>query len=165
MPVRALRAQRASHPLRETDPVVADAVRRVLEAGLVPLLCVGETLEQRRAHRARSVVMAQVEEGMRVLKGSRDPLVIAYEPVWAIGTGVTATPEEAAEAHGWVRAAVSANDASRAPGVRILYGGSVKPDNIDALMAPPEIDGVLVGGASLKADAFARIVRFEKVHR
>jgi triosephosphate isomerase len=148
------RAQRG-----ETDAVVADGVRRAVEAGLVPILCVGETLDQRRKRRARAVVSAQVEAGLEALRGPAEPLVVAYEPVWAIGTGVTATPEEAAEAHGWVRAALAGRDARRAPGVRILYGGSVKPENISRLLAAADVDGALVGGASLDPEAFARIAR------
>jgi triosephosphate isomerase len=138
----------------ETDTVVQACVGRALAEGLVPILCVGETLEERRAHRARSVVLRQVEAGLEALRGPEDPLLIAYEPVWAIGTGLTASPAEAQEVHAWIRGRVADDEPRRAEGLRILYGGSVKPGNIGGLLAAPDVDGALVGGASLDPEAF-----------
>jgi triosephosphate isomerase len=132
---------------------------RAIAEGLTPILCVGETLQERRALQARSVVLRQLEAGLQALPGPDSPLVVAYEPVWAIGTGLTATPAEAAEAHGWIRARVRDADPARGRSLRILYGGSVKADNIGALLAAKDVDGVLVGGASLDPTAFARIAR------
>jgi triosephosphate isomerase len=143
----------------ETDAVVADAMRRAYEVGLTPVLCVGETAAERRAHRTRQVLATQVGAGLEAARGHGPALVLAYEPVWAIGTGVTATPAEAREAHGWIRHEVGARDAALAEGVRILYGGSVKADKIDGLLAQPDVDGVLVGGASLVPAEFAALVR------
>jgi len=144
--------------LRETDQVVGECLRRALEAGLVPLLCVGETLEERRALQTRQVLSTQVRAALEALPSPDAPLEIAYEPVWAIGTGVVATAAEAKEAHGWIRLEVAAVHPRRAEGVRILYGGSVKPDNMAGLLAVPDVDGVLVGGASLDPQAFAALV-------
>jgi triosephosphate isomerase len=141
----------------ETDETVRAQAEAVVKEGLVPVVCVGETLAERRAMKARAVVVRQVESALTALRGPEDPLVIAYEPVWAIGTGVTATPEEAAEAHGWVRATVAARDPDRARALRILYGGSVNPGNMGRLLAVPDVDGALAGGASLDPEAFARL--------
>ncbi|MFV1959771.1 MAG: triose-phosphate isomerase [Planctomycetota bacterium] len=143
----------------ETDATVADALVQALEASLIPILCVGETFEQRRAHQARNVVLRMVDAGLDALPGPESPLLIAYEPVWAIGTGLTASPREASEAHGWIRAQVGERDADRARSLRILYGGSVKPGNIGGLLAASDVDGALVGGAALDPDAFAALVR------
>ncbi len=147
----------------ETDEVVADTLRRAYEAGLVPVLCVGETLAQRRAYATKEVLARQVAAGLAALPPSGGlpaaPLVIAYEPVWAIGTGVVATPAEAREAHGWIRLCVAEADPARAAAVRILYGGSVKPENMGGLLAEPDVDGFLVGGASLDPVAFAALAR------
>ena len=146
----------------ETDETVLKRTRAALEAGLTPIVCVGERLEEREAGRTENVLAAQCHNGIAGLSdGEFEKIVIAYEPVWAIGTGKTATPEIAAEAHRAIRAQVRerfGNDAASA--MRILYGGSVKPDNARSLMAQPEIDGVLVGGASLDAGSFASIVNF-----
>ena len=146
------------HVMGESDEVVVTTMRRSLEEGLVPVLCVGETLEERRALQARGVVLRQLDAGLEALPGPDAPLVVAYEPVWAIGTGLTASPEEASEAHGWVRARVAEVDETRARGLRILYGGSVKPGNIGGLLAAPDVDGALVGGAALDPRAFAEII-------
>ena len=143
----------------ETDVVVAESLTRALEAGLVPILCVGETLEERNAARARDVVLRQVDAGLDALTSPDAPLVIAYEPVWAIGTGLSASPEEAAGAHAWIRTRVAERDAKRALGLRILYGGSVKPGNIGGLLASPDVDGALVGGAALDPEAFGALIR------
>jgi len=149
----------------ETDETVNRRVKAALAAGLTPIMCVGETLEEREAGNTLAVVSRQVKGGLSGLGSAEiDKLIIAYEPVWAIGTGKTATPEQAEEVHADIRRLV--NDIAgqdTAAGIRILYGGSVKPDNVDVLMSQADIDGALVGGAALKADSFARIVNFETV--
>jgi len=144
----------------ETDATVDRKVGAVLGAGLSCIACIGETLQEREGGRTLEVLERQVRDGLtRHLPSPQ--LVIAYEPVWAIGTGKTATPAQAEEAHAFVRQIVAkAVGASTAAGIRILYGGSVKPDNIAALMAQPNVDGGLVGGASLDPTSFAKIVRF-----
>ena len=146
----------------ETDETVLKRARAALETGLTPIVCVGERLEERECGRTEEVLANQCANGIAGLSESEfEKIVIAYEPVWAIGTGKTATPEIAADAHRAIRAQVRdrfGKDAAAA--VRILYGGSVKPDNARALMAQPEIDGVLVGGASLDPSSFASIVNF-----
>ncbi len=139
------------HVFGETDAEVGRKVAAAVRAGLVPVVCVGELLEERRAGRLADVLRRQVSAFLPAL-GTAGEFMVAYEPVWAIGTGETATPEDAAEAHGIVRGALG--DMGRAP---ILYGGSVKPGNAAALMAAPDVDGVLVGGASLNPEVFARI--------
>jgi triosephosphate isomerase len=147
----------------ETDETVAKKVKAAQEAGLIPIVCVGESLEQREADKTLDVVGAQVRDGLMGQDAAAiRTLVVAYEPVWAIGTGKVATPEQAQEVHAFIRKTLGqivGEDAAAA--CRILYGGSVKPDNVDELMAQPDIDGALVGGASLKVDSFARIVKFE----
>jgi triosephosphate isomerase len=146
----------------ETDETVLKRTRAALEAGLTPIVCVGERLEEREGNRTEEVLASQCESGIFGLSAPDfAKIVIAYEPVWAIGTGKTATPEMAADAHRVIRGRVLGKFGKDAAGaVRILYGGSVKPDNVRALMAQPEIDGVLVGGASLDAAGFASIVNF-----
>ncbi|HLV60608.1 MAG TPA: triose-phosphate isomerase [Fredinandcohnia sp.] len=148
------------HLFGETDETANRKVRAALDAGLSPILCVGETLEERDAGRTLEVVGSQVRAGLAGL-GAEDlnRVAIAYEPVWAIGTGRTATPEQAQEVHAFVRAELRTIAGEVADVVPILYGGSVKPDNAGALLALPDVDGALVGGASLQADAFAAIVR------
>ena len=139
------------HVFGETDAEVDRKVRAAARAGLVPVVCVGELLEERRAGRLEAVLHRQVSAFTEAL-ATVPEFMVAYEPVWAIGTGETATPEDAAEAHGIVRSALAG--LGRAP---VLYGGSVKPGNAAALMSAPDVDGVLVGGASLDPDVFARI--------
>jgi triosephosphate isomerase len=148
----------------DTDYTVAKKARAAFEGGLVPVVCVGESLSQRDAGETMQVVETQVRHGLVELSADALALlVIAYEPVWAIGTGRTATPEQAQEVHARIRAVLKdAAPAGIAERVRILYGGSVKPGNIDELMACPDVDGALVGGASLVADDFLRIVHFEE---
>jgi triosephosphate isomerase len=148
----------------ETDAAVARKARAALRHDLTPIVCVGETLEQREAGKTLAVVHAQVRGGVLDLAPDQLPrLVIAYEPVWAIGTGRVATPDQAEEVHAAIRALVAqAAGPAIAAGLRILYGGSVKPDNIDALMRQGDIDGALVGGASLSAADFGRIARFAR---
>jgi triosephosphate isomerase len=142
----------------ETDATVDKKVEAVLGHGLTCIACVGETLAEREAGRTLAVLERQVRDGLTRHLGSTR-LVVAYEPVWAIGTGKTATPAQAQEAHAFIRQVVAkAANVAAAESVRILYGGSVKPDNIAALMAQPDVDGGLVGGASLDAGSFATIV-------
>jgi triosephosphate isomerase len=146
----------------ETDEMVNKKVKAVLAAGMTPIMCVGEALEEREAGGTAAKVSRQVQAGLDGLSPKQvGGMVIAYEPIWAIGTGRNATPEDANETIGTIRTMV-AGLAGEGPAaeLRIQYGGSVKPDNIAALMAQPEIDGALVGGASLEADDFARIVRW-----
>ena len=148
----------------ETDETVRQRVTAALGAGLVPVVCVGETLEQHEGGETSSVVTRQLRAGLHGLEPiGLGRCVVAYEPVWAIGTGKTATPEQAEEVHALIRQQLGqAAGTDIAEGIRILYGGSVKPDNVDMLMAQPNIDGALVGGASLDAESFTRIVRFER---
>ncbi|MGE0191824.1 MAG: triose-phosphate isomerase [Planctomycetota bacterium] len=146
------------HVFGESDEHVAASAERAWEAGLTPVLCVGETLAERRAGRTREVVLRQLLAVLGRVPGPSAPLILAYEPVWAIGTGQAATPLEAAEAHGWLRAAVAERDADRAAALRILYGGSVKPDNMGGFLAVDDVDGALVGGASLDPESFARLL-------
>jgi len=145
----------------ENDTDLARKVRAALDAGLRPVLCCGETLDEREAGETESKVGAQLDADLAEVDAAELAAVaIAYEPIWAIGTGKTATPEMAQETVGFVRRRVRERFGDAADGVRILYGGSVKAATIDELMAQPDIDGVLVGGASLDPQEFARIVRF-----
>lgn len=146
----------------ETDESVNRKVKAALEAGLAPIVCIGELLADREAGHTESVLTRQFEGGLAALTAAEfSRILLAYEPVWAIGTGRTATPEMAAEAHRFIRGlAASHFTAEQASAIRILYGGSVKPDNIRGLMAQVEIDGALVGGASLNPQSFAAIVNF-----
>jgi triosephosphate isomerase len=146
----------------ETDETVARKVKAALENGLTPIVCVGELLAEREGNQTEKVLERQFTGGLGLLTGENfSRIMIAYEPVWAIGTGRTATPEMAAEAHRYIRSLAAARfTPERANGMRVLYGGSVKPDNIKGLMAQVEIDGALVGGASLDAQSFASIVNF-----
>ena len=142
----------------ETDEALARKVPAALAAGLEPILCVGETLDQREAGETEAVLRQQVEADLaEVANGELGRLVIAYEPVWAIGTGRNATPEQAAEAIAFIRSLVAGRDEDAATAVRILYGGSVKPGNAAEVLASDEIDGALVGGASLDPDDFAAV--------
>ncbi len=146
----------------ETHELVAQKAGASQQVGLVPIVCVGETLEEREAGRTFAVVGEQVERSLaRIEPAGADELVLAYEPVWAIGTGHNATPEQAQEVHGFIREQLGKRFGAAAAGIRIQYGGSVKPDNVDALMSQVDIDGALVGGASLEPEAFSRIVKFE----
>ena len=146
----------------ETDESVLKKTVAALEAGLYPIVCVGERLEEREAGHTQAVLLKQFRDGIAGLKPEQFAnIVIAYEPVWAIGTGRTATPEMASDAHRFIRAQVDTQYGKEAAArTRILYGGSVKPDNIKGLMAQTEIDGALVGGASLDAISFGSIVNF-----
>ncbi len=142
----------------ETDEQVNRKVRTAIEHGLKPMVCIGETLEERESDRTEAVLRRQVAEGLAGLPPGSD-VVVAYEPVWAIGTGKTATPAQANSAHAFIRKELGGLLGSEADTVRILYGGSVKPDNAAGLMAEPEIDGALVGGACLNPDSFLKIIR------
>jgi len=146
----------------ETDETVLKRTIAALEHGLKPVVCVGERLEEREAGNTEKVLLAQFQGGLAGLKPEQfAQVVIAYEPVWAIGTGKTATPEIAEEAHRVIRAEIARKfGAEQASRTRILYGGSVKPENTKALMAQEDIDGVLVGGASLDPASFAAIVNY-----
>jgi triosephosphate isomerase len=145
----------------ETNATVNKRIGAALKGELTPVLCVGESEAEREAGQTVSVVQGQLEEGLQGLGAKEvERLAIAYEPVWAIGTGKTATRDQAQEVHQFIRAQMqTAYGDSIADALRILYGGSVKPENIAGLMAMEDIDGALVGGASLKADSFAAIVR------
>jgi len=146
----------------ETDKTVNKRLGACLRVGLTPIVCVGETLEEREAAKTMDVIRTQMAGGLDgVSKTQASRLVIAYEPVWAIGTGKTATPEIAQEVHGFIRSQLNELFGAEPSGmIRILYGGSVKPDNIDSLMAQKDIDGALVGGASLEVTSFERIIRY-----
>lgn len=143
----------------ETSAMVAEKVQAARGAGLVPIVCVGETLEERDAGDAEATVLAQLEASLEgVALESAGEVVVAYEPVWAIGTGRTASPEQAQEVHAAIRSWLAERFPEAGPDVAVLYGGSVKPDNAAALFAQPDLDGALVGGASLDAQSFAAIV-------
>ena len=146
----------------ETDEVVNRKAKAVFAAGMTPIMCVGETLEERDSGQAEAKVAGQVPAGLAGLSAEQVAgMVIAYEPIWAIGTGRTATADDAQAMCALIRATVAeAKGDDAAAGVRIQYGGSVKPSNTPELMAQPDIDGALVGGASLDADEFARIVQY-----
>jgi triosephosphate isomerase len=146
----------------DTDTIVNRKLRAALGHNLRGILCVGETKPQRDAGEAEAVVIGQLRAGLAdVAPTALDDLVIAYEPVWAIGTGDTATPADAQAMHATIRRTLAElYSQPAADQIRIQYGGSVKPDNVDELMSQPDIDGALVGGASLKADSFLRIVQF-----
>lgn len=146
----------------ETDESVNKKTKAAITAGLTAIVCVGETLAEREADKTFAVIEGQVTGGLTgFAPDSLTRVVIAYEPVWAIGTGKTATDQQAQEVHVFIRGlVVKLFGEPAADAMRILYGGSVKPDNVKGLMAQPDIDGALVGGASLKADSFAAIVNF-----
>jgi len=152
------------HIFGESDEMVARKTRAAVDNGLTPILCVGETLPERESSRTLEVVERQLERALRALTPDEvSRAVVAYEPVWAIGTGRTATPDQAQEVHAFIRKRVGVTHGEPpAAALRILYGGSVKPDNVDGLMSEPDVDGALVGGACLKAESFLRIVHFKK---
>lgn len=147
----------------ETDETVNKRTKAALNAGLIPIVCVGETLNERETNITFKVIEKQVRDGIKSLTSEEaSKIVIAYEPVWAIGTGKTASPEQAQEVHEFIRKVYSEMYGSIAEGTRILYGGSVKPDNVAELMKKEDIDGGLVGGASLEASSFEKLVKFSK---
>ena len=149
------------HVFHEPDALINKKVAAALKHRIAPILCVGETLAERDGGRTLEVVLGQLERGLEGIgEDALRPVILAYEPVWAIGTGRNATPEQAHEVHIAIRGAVAKRYGDRAAeAIRILYGGSVNPENVDSLVSRPDIDGALVGGASLKADSFARLVR------
>lgn len=146
----------------ENDELINKRVQGTLASALMAILCVGETLEQRESNQTFKVLETQIQKGLKGVKpGQMKQLVIAYEPVWAIGTGKTATKEQAQEVHLFIRQLIGKMyEKNIADQLRILYGGSVKPSNIDELMEQPDIDGALVGGAALDADSFGRIINY-----
>jgi triosephosphate isomerase len=153
------------HVFGETDFMINRRISGALQSSLIPVLCIGETLTQRMADQAFKVLEDQVRTGLAGLDVTDGVnLVVAYEPVWAIGTGKTATEAQAQEAHSFIRNLLAdIYEKNIAAGIRILYGGSVKPENIDILMQQDDIDGVLVGGAALRAESFERIICFQQV--
>jgi triosephosphate isomerase len=151
------------HIMGETHVMVNRKIKAALAAGLLPIVCVGELLEERTMGVTREVVERQIEKGLEGLTPEEiRKIVIAYEPVWAIGTGKTASPRQAQEVHHYIRKLITRKAGEAVgQGMRILYGGSVSPENVKDLMAQEDIDGALVGGASLNADSFAKIVRYQ----
>jgi triosephosphate isomerase len=149
----------------DTDDSVREKTQAARGAGLIPIVCIGETIEEREAGRTLAVLDRQIKVGLQGLSGPDvAALAIAYEPVWAIGTGEVATPDDAQEAAAAIRSRVAEfHDAETAASVRILYGGSVKPGNVAPIMAQPDVDGTLVGGASLDAGQFAQICRYREL--
>ncbi len=142
------------HVMGETDEMINRKLKAALEIGLIPIFCMGETGEEREGNRTEAVIEKQVRLGLKDIENEAHKIVFAYEPVWAIGTGKTASPQQAATVHKFIRSML------KKPST-ILYGGSVKPDNVDSLMREDEIQGALVGGASLKPESFARIIKFQ----
>ena len=151
------------HVMGETNDMINKKVKACLASGLLPILCIGELLEERNMGVTREVVERQITKGLDGLTPEDVArIVIAYEPVWAIGTGKTATPRQAEEVHHYVRKLITQKSGEAVgQGIRILYGGSVSPDNVKELMTEEDIDGALVGGASLKVDSFLKIVRYK----
>ena len=151
------------HIFGENDRMVNQRLLGALQFDLMPILCVGETLEEREQENTFKVIETQLTQGLEgVLTGQVSQVVIAYEPVWAIGTGKTASKEQAQEVHAYIRQVLARlYEKTLADKIRILYGGSVKPENVDSLMAQPDIDGALVGGAALQAESFDRIIHFK----
>ena len=151
-------SERREH-FNETDRALAEKMAAALGHGLRPILCVGETEEERERGDTERKLRHQVQAGLEKLRNEQlGAIAIAYEPIWAIGTGLTATPDQAQEAIAFVRALVEDRDKAAGEAVRILYGGSLKPDNAAELLSLPDVDGALVGGASLDPASFARIV-------
>lgn len=143
----------------ETDEIANRKIKAAKKTGLGVILCVGESLEEREAKKTFNVLEIEINKGLH--ETDIEKIVIAYEPIWAIGTGKTATPEQAQEAHAYIRERLRLKYGNRADEVCIIYGGSVTPENINSLMACKDLDGALVGGASLKVESFTRIVKFK----
>jgi triosephosphate isomerase len=140
--------------------MVQRKIKASINAGLIPILCVGETLDERKKGYTMKVIKNQLEEGLKSINiENPNGITIAYEPVWAIGTGNNATPEDAQEVHGFIRETLNEIFIGIADKIRILYGGSVTPENIKDIILPPDIDGALIGGASLRSDSFAKIAK------
>jgi len=143
----------------ETDEIVNKKIKASTKNGLSVIFCIGESLEQRESEKTFNVLNGEIENGLKDIDA--EDIVIAYEPIWAIGTGRTATTEQAQESHAYIREKIRALYGNKADEIRIIYGGSVTPENIDSLMACPDVDGALVGGASLKVESFVRILKFK----
>lgn len=152
-------SERRQH-FNETDDIVNRKIKAAKKAGLGIILCIGESLEEREAGKTFDVLHREIENGLNGV--DLDNMVIAYEPIWAIGTGKTATPEQAQETHAYIRDRLNILYGNKTDDFCIIYGGSVTPENIDSLMACKDVDGALVGGASLKVESFIRIVKFRK---
>jgi triosephosphate isomerase len=144
----------------ETDEIVNRKIKAAQKRGLGVIFCIGESLEEREAGKTFDVLEREIDQGL--YETDVDNIVIAYEPIWAIGTGKTATPEQTQETHAYIRERLRVKYGNKADEVRIIYGGSVTPENIDSLMACKDVDGALVGGASLKVESFVRIVNFKR---
>ncbi|MBI5188633.1 MAG: triose-phosphate isomerase [Nitrospirae bacterium] len=144
----------------ETDDIVNKKIKAAKKAGLGTIFCIGESLEDRESKKTFDVLQKEIEEGLNGVDS--EGIVIAYEPIWAIGTGKTATSEQAQEAHAYIRERFRTLYGNKADEIRIIYGGSVTPENIDSLMAGKDVDGALVGGASLKVESFVKIINFKK---
>ncbi|SRR5579883_558843 len=143
----------------ETNETVAKKAAAVIQAGMLPIICVGETEKEREANQTEAVLRAQIEGSLATITNENcSKMVIAYEPVWAIGTGKNATPAQAQEAHAFIRSELKMRYGNAADSIQILYGGSLKPENADAIFAQPDVDGGLIGGASLDAGSFVRII-------
>ncbi len=145
----------------EIDEIVNKKIKAAKKAGLGVILCIGESLEEREAGKTFNVLEREINKGL--YETDIEKIVIAYEPIWAIGTGKTATPEQAQEAHAYIRERLRLKYGNRADDICIIYGGSVTPENVDSLMACKDLDGALVGGASLKVESFTRLVKFKKL--
>ncbi len=146
---------------KETDEIVNRKIKAAQKRGLGVIFCIGESLKEREAGRTFDVLEREISQGLD--ETDIDNIVIAYEPIWAIGTGRTATPEQAQEVHAYIRERLRVKYGNKADEVRIIYGGSVTPENIDSLMACEDVEGALVGGASLKVESFVRIVNFKRL--
>jgi triosephosphate isomerase len=144
----------------ETDEIVNKKIKAAKKHNLDVIFCIGESLQERETGKTFDVLKREIEDGLKDVPS--DGIIVAYEPIWAIGTGKTATVEQAQEAHKYIRERLSFLYSDNADEIRILYGGSVTPDNADSLMACDDVDGALVGGASLKADSFAKIIKFKR---
>jgi len=145
---------------KETDGIVNKKIKAAKKAGLGVIFCIGESLEEREAGKTFEVLLRQTEKGLDGIDAEN--MVLAYEPIWAIGTGKTASPGQAQEAHAYVRERLKVLYGNKADEICIIYGGSVTPENVDSLMACKDVDGALVGGASLKVESFVRIVKFRE---
>jgi len=152
-------SERRQH-FKETDEIVNKKIKAVRRQGIGVIFCIGESLEEREARKTFTVLEREIDRGL--LEIDSENLVVAYEPIWAIGTGKTATPEQAQEAHAYIREKLKIRYGNKADEIRIIYGGSVTPENIDYLMACKDVDGALVGGASLKVESFISIVKFKR---
>jgi triosephosphate isomerase len=152
-------SERRQH-FNETDDIINRKMKAAKKAGLGIILCIGESLKEKEAGKTFEVLQREIENGLNGV--DLDNMVLSYEPIWAIGTGKTATPEQAQETHAYIRARLNILYGSKADDFCIIYGGSVTPENIDSLMACKDVDGALVGGASLRVESFIRIVKFRK---